>query len=201
LLLLPAHSRRCLPLISNVGHHGRSPCFRAFKAFARLRMKCPRPSLLLRVSPPNTWRAFQGSAVRQLWRSLVATLRGPWSHVVGSFHPSVCGAGGSCCSASNQSVVGASRRSAAPGSQSIGSQFLVRFSSAFTHRALPAKVAALFLVYLVVCLRQRWHTSVTGAPSQHAMPNPSIERTNNGGSGFTAFANAQPPLFASHLKR
>lgn len=33
------------------------------------------------------------------------------------------------------------------------------------------------------------------------MPNPSIERTNNGGSSFTAFANAQPPLFASHLKR
>ena len=34
-----------------------------------------------------------------------------------------------------------------------------------------------------------------------ALPNPSIERTNNGGSSFTAFANAQPPLFASHLKR
>ena len=32
-------------------------------------------------------------------------------------------------------------------------------------------------------------------------PNPSIERTNNGGSSFTAFAYAQPPLFASHLKR
>jgi hypothetical protein len=33
------------------------------------------------------------------------------------------------------------------------------------------------------------------------VPNPSIERTNNGGSSFTAFANAQPPLLASHLKR
>jgi len=32
-------------------------------------------------------------------------------------------------------------------------------------------------------------------------PNPSIERTNNGGSSLSAFANAQPPLFASHLKR
>jgi hypothetical protein len=32
-------------------------------------------------------------------------------------------------------------------------------------------------------------------------PNPSIERTNNGGSSFRAFASAQPPLFASHLKR
>jgi hypothetical protein len=68
-----------------------------------------------------------------------------WSHVVGSFHPSACGAGGGCSSASNQQVVGASRRSAAPGRQSIGSQLLVRSSSAFTHRALPAKVEALFL--------------------------------------------------------
>jgi hypothetical protein len=32
-------------------------------------------------------------------------------------------------------------------------------------------------------------------------PNPSIERTNNGESSLRAFANAQPPLFASHLKR
>ena len=32
-------------------------------------------------------------------------------------------------------------------------------------------------------------------------PNSAVERTNNGGSGFTALANAQPPLFASHLKR
>jgi putative component of membrane protein insertase Oxa1/YidC/SpoIIIJ protein YidD len=32
-------------------------------------------------------------------------------------------------------------------------------------------------------------------------PNPSIERTNNGGSSLRSFANAQPPLFASHLKR
>ena len=44
----------------------------------------------------------------------------PWSHVVGSFHPSVCGAGGDCCLASNQEVVSASRRSAAPGGQSVG---------------------------------------------------------------------------------
>jgi hypothetical protein len=73
--LRPTHSRRCLPLISNVGHHGRSPCFRASTAFSQHRMKFPRSSLLLRVSPPNTWRAFQGTVVRPLWRSLVATLR------------------------------------------------------------------------------------------------------------------------------
>jgi hypothetical protein len=127
----------------------------------------------------------------------------PWSRVVGSFHPSVWGAGGGCCSASNQELVGASRRSAAPGSQSIGSQLLVRSSSAFHTPRFASQGRGSFLVrfHLVVCLRQRWHTSVTGVPSQHAMPNPSIERTNNGGSGFTAFSNAQPPLFASHLKR
>jgi hypothetical protein len=44
-------------------------------------------------------------------------------------------------------------------------------------------------------------TMRAGSVPQNAMPNPSIERTNNGGSSFTAFAYAQPPLFASHLKR
>jgi hypothetical protein len=34
-----------------------------------------------------------------------------------------------------------------------------------------------------------------------ARSNPSIERTNNGGSSQRAFASAVPPLFASHLKR
>ena len=41
---------------------------------------------------------------------------------------------------------------------------------------------------------------VLGAMPRGA-PNPSIERTNNGGSGLRALASAQPPLFASHLKR
>jgi hypothetical protein len=54
---------------------------------------------------------------------------------------------------------------------------------------------------VVFCLRQRRRTSVTAVPCQLAMPNPSIERTNNGGSQLRSFANAQPPLFASHLKR
>jgi hypothetical protein len=38
-------------------------------------------------------------------------------------------------------------------------------------------------------------------PHYAETPNPSIERTNNGGSVLGAFASAQPPLFASHLKR
>ena len=44
-------------------------------------------------------------------------------------------------------------------------------------------------------------TMLAGRVPLSALPNPSIERTNNGGSSLSAFAYAQPPLFASHLKR
>jgi hypothetical protein len=44
-------------------------------------------------------------------------------------------------------------------------------------------------------------STATVSPARKTMPNPSIERTNNGGSQLRASANAQPPLFASHLKR
>ena len=44
-------------------------------------------------------------------------------------------------------------------------------------------------------------TMRAGRVPSSARSNPSIERTNNGGSGLSAFASAQPPLFASHLKR
>jgi hypothetical protein len=113
-----------------------------------------------------------------------------WSHVVGSFHPSACGVSGGCRLSSSQGVVGASRRSAAPGGQSVGAaeygcSFLsLRASSA----VVVAKSGGVFAF-------------AGSGPCQRVMPNPSIERTNNGGSGFTAFASAQPPLFASHLKR
>ena len=40
-----------------------------------------------------------------------------------------------------------------------------------------------------------------GRVPRSALPNPSIERTNTGGPGLLAFASAQPPVFASHLKR
>jgi hypothetical protein len=53
--------------------------------------------------------------------------------------------------------------------------------------------------FLAHCATQR--TMHAGSVPPSALPNPSIERTNNGGSSFTAFAYAQPPLFASHLKR
>jgi len=114
----------------------------------------------------------------------------PWSHVAGSFHPSACGVGGGCCLASSQGVVGASRRSAAPGGQSVsaaeyGGSFLsLRASGAVA----VAKSGGVFAF-------------AGSGPCQRVMPNPSIERTNNGGSQLRAFANVQPPLFASHLKR
>jgi len=44
-------------------------------------------------------------------------------------------------------------------------------------------------------------TTHAGSELLRPLPNPSIERTNNGGSSLSAFASAQPPLFASHLKR
>ena len=56
--------------------------------------------------------------------------------------PTACSAFGTRGVAFRQLVVGASRRSAAPGSQFIGSQLLAGSSSTFTHRALSAKVEA-----------------------------------------------------------
>ena len=78
-------------------------------------MKCPRPSLLLRVSPPNTWRAFQGAAVRlhaTVPTRCYAYRPGATSLVLSTLRLVALGG---CCSASSQGVVGASRRSAAPG--------------------------------------------------------------------------------------
>jgi hypothetical protein len=49
----------------------------------------------------------------------------------------------------------------------------------------------------VVILEAKGHQ----VPGRKQAPNPLIERTNNGGLQLLAFANAQPPLFASHLKR
>ena len=114
----------------------------------------------------------------------------PWRRIVRSFHPSVCGAGGGCYLASSQGVVGASRRSAAPGSQFVGAaEDGSSFLSLRSHGRRGGKVAGGFFVF------------AGSGPCQRVMPNPSIERTNNGGSQMRAFANAQPPLFASHLKR
>jgi hypothetical protein len=113
-----------------------------------------------------------------------------WSHVASSFHPSAGGVGGGCCSASNQHVVGASRRSAAPGGQSVG-------AAAYGGSFLSLRASS-----AVVVAKSGGVFAFAGSgPCQRVMPNPSIERTNTGGSQLRAFANAQPPLFASHLKR
>ena len=49
--------------------------------------------------------------------------------------------------------------------------------------------------------RSRARVSGCRVACLRAMPNPSIEGTNNGGSSLSAFAHAQPPLFAPHVKR
>jgi hypothetical protein len=109
---------------------------------------------------------------------------------VGSFHPSVCGAGGRCCSASNQPVVGASRRSAAPSSQSVGAaEYDGSFLSLRARSAVEvAKSGGVFAFR-------------GSGPCQRVMPNPSINRTANGGSLLLASATTAPPLPAGYLKR
>jgi hypothetical protein len=56
------------------------------------------------------------------------------------------------------------------------------------------------------CMRTAAKVARLAAPCfigsiQQVPPNLSIERTNNGGSCLRASSSAQPPLFASHLKR
>jgi hypothetical protein len=114
----------------------------------------------------------------------------PWSHVVGSFHPSVCGVGAGCCLSSSQVVVGAPRRSAAPGGQSVGA---AEYGGSFLSlRACSAVVVA----------KSRGVFALAGSgPCQRVMPNPSINRTANGGSHSLASATTVPPLSAGYLKR
>jgi hypothetical protein len=153
-------------------------------------MRCPRPPLLLRLSPPNTWRAFQGTAVRPPWRSLVATLRVLGVTSWGSFHPSACAlvTGVACLRvrgllALRAAVLRLAVSLLAP--PEYGRSFLsLRASGA----VVVAKSGGVFAL-------------AGSGPCQRVMPNPSIERTNNGGSQLRVSASAQPPLFASHLKR
>jgi len=105
-----------------------------------------------------------------------------------SFHPSGCEAVEPGGFLRSQSVVGASRRSAAPGSQFlVAAEYGGGLSLRCYALAMKAKSA-----------HSAFHTK---AAYSCARPNPSMERTNNGGSNLSAFAYAQPPLFASHLKR
>ena len=128
-----------------------------------------------------------------------------------SVQPTACSACGTRRVAFCQFVVGASRRSAAPGREFIASQLLARSSSALTRRALPAKVEA-FMSGFVECFICRAQTEVAVAqssflsssstvPCSRAMPNPSINRTANGGSHLLASATSVPPLSAGYLKR
>jgi hypothetical protein len=150
---------------------------------------------------PSHFSAFSGRSTKYLPRfsryrrsGAMALTRcyasRPWSHVVGSFHPLVCGVSGRCYSASSQGVVGASRRSAAPGCQSVGAAEYGR--SFLSLRASGA---------VVVAKSGGVFAFAGSGPCQRVMPNPSINRTANGGSFLLAFAYAQPPLSAGYLKR
>jgi hypothetical protein len=98
------------------------------------------------------------------------------SHVAGSFHPSVCRAGGGCGSASNQVVVGASRRSAAPGGQSIG-------AAGYGCSSLSLRAST-----VVVVAKSGGFFVFTGSgPCQRVMPNPSINRTCPGKPGHAVY--------------
>jgi hypothetical protein len=108
---------QCLPLISNVGHHGRFVAHRLRSAAKAM----PSPFSASSAESTKYFARFsrhRRSAARNGAHSLLRFAS--WSHVASSFHPSAGGVGGGCCSASNQQVVGASRRSAAPGGQSVG---------------------------------------------------------------------------------
>jgi hypothetical protein len=268
-------------------------------------MKCLRPSLLLRVSPPNTWRAFQGSAGRPLRRSLVATFHvlGVTSRVLSTLRfvaPVVAVAllpisrllalraavlrlavsqlapPGTAAHFSAQTLgITVGRHAFAPTQPSLrfernalallcffgrvhqilralfkaapfgsyGAHSLLRFASLESSRGFFPHFGLWHWCWLLLVIqsggcwrfapqccawrsvrgrrrvrllisqpsRQRrrssgkvgWRHLVCRqwAVCQRVMPNSSIERTNNGGSQLRAFANAQPPLFASHLKR
>ena len=89
------------------------------------------------------------------------------------------------CASSSQWVVGASRR--------LKSQVVVaaEYGGALSLRCYAASWAGNL---------ERLALRSMAARSA-LMPNPSIERTNTGGPGLFAFASAQPPVSASHLKR
>jgi hypothetical protein len=85
---------------------------------------------------------------------------------------------------------GASRAlSEAVRGQSVGAA--VGGSSFLRLRALTALVVA----------KSGFPSFSSNRPCQRVLPNPSIERTSNGGPRLLAFAKAVPPLLASHLKR
>ena len=87
-----------------------------------------------------------------------------------------------------QSVVGAPRHSAAPGSRSVG-------AAGYGSIVRPCRYSSPMLSKVRLQVLQR------KASCPRARPNPSVERTANGGLRLFAPERPVPPLSAAHLKR
>ena len=89
---------------------------------------------------------------------------------------------------SGQFVVGAPRHSAAPGSQSVGA-------------AGYGSIVSVCCYSSPMLSKLQPHATQRKASCPRARPNPSVERTANGGLHLFAPERAVPPLSAAHLKR
>jgi hypothetical protein len=172
-----APASRVTPLISNVGHHDKVAMLSGLHSLRSASNEMPPPFSASSGQSTKYLARFsrhRRSAAMALTRCYA--LR-PWSHVVGSFHPSACGVGGGCCSASNQRVVGTLRRRAAPGGQpSSAAEYRCSFLSLRACGGVRvAKSAGGFVAF-----------AGTG-PCQRVMPNPSINRTCPGKPGHAGY--------------
>jgi hypothetical protein len=187
-----------LPLISNVGHHGKfvahslrsalkamhSPFSASFHSGKSTKYLARLPLALawFRVSFAGsffTLRTLGFSRSLRLQRLQYAPRR--FESVRGwHFAPQ-------CCAWQSVHWFSASRRS----------------SSEFNLRALQAKVEAFSRHFLseVAVAESSFFSSSSTVPCSRAMPNLSINRTANGGPHLHASATTVPPLSAGYLKR
>jgi len=88
-----------------------------------------------------------------------------------------------------QTVVGAPRRRAAPGSQPV--EFF----------ATPPMCGYATAMKFGVCWQSAEKVSSVSFVHKYQRPNPSIERTSNGGAHWFAPSRSATPLAAAHVKR
>ena len=88
-----------------------------------------------------------------------------------------------------QTVVGASRRRAAPGTQPV--EFF----------ATPPVCGYATATKFGVCWQSAEMVSSVSFVHKYQRPNPSIERTSNGGAQWCAPSRSATPLAAAHVKR
>ena len=167
-----------MPLISNVGHHGKFEMF-SLRLSLRSKLKCEPVCAASKHGLPRA-NAFAGNASLLAWHRSFALRNAPPGQagalrLASAVHRSLATSrsSGFC-----MSVVGAPRRSAAPGSQSVG-------AAGYGSSVLPLGEAG-----AVGSKRPRPYRLAPSVACHRAMPNPSIERTCPGKPGH-----------ASHVKR